>query len=112
MGDDRLKMEEMLGTHTGVQARIHIQAQAHLPPCEGQHWHLARDMMREREREEEGGEEEHGRSVLPGFCYLPLQCLPGEESMWCERLCVGVWLCGGISESNTVNKRDGWGERG
>lgn len=25
---------------------------------------------------------------------------------------MGVWVCvGGISESNTVNKQDGWGER-
>lgn len=51
MGADRLKMEETLGTHTGVQAHIHKQAQAHPPPCDGQHWHLAADMMRERERE-------------------------------------------------------------
>lgn len=50
-GYDRLKMEESLGTHTGVQACIHKQAQAHPQPCDGQHWHLARDMIRERERE-------------------------------------------------------------
>lgn len=60
MGDDRLKMEETLGTHTGVQARIHKQAQAHPPPCDGQHWHLARDMIRERERGSGGEEDKRG----------------------------------------------------
>lgn len=79
-------MEEMLGTHTGVQARIHKQAQVHPSPCDGQHWHLARD-IRERGR---GGEEERGRSVPPAFCYLRLHCSPAEELMWRERFCVGV----------------------
>lgn len=48
-----------------------------------------------------------GESVPPGFCYLPPHCL--SELSWYGAIGSVCVFVGGISESNTVNKREGLG---
>lgn len=43
----------------------------------------------------------------PGFCYLPLHCLPVEELVWRKRFCVCVGEGGGGLARVTLNKREG-----